>query len=145
MVTAGQFLPLVILLLLVLVLVLQVLITISVASVTGTISVGNLVAGTGIGAGAKVSRVDGSTVVLTVANSGAVSGTINFTGGVTTATYPERHSPSLLLLVTSMVTIWQEQTTCQWQFMVLTDAAAAAAATVLNKGDNTDPCDRYYR
>jgi len=36
--------------------------TITVSSVTGTISVGNLVAGTGIGSGAKVSRVSGSTM-----------------------------------------------------------------------------------
>lgn len=40
---------------------------------------GMLVSGTGIGVDAVVSIVNGSTITLTVANSGAVSGTITFT------------------------------------------------------------------
>ena len=114
--------------------------TISVASVTGTISVGNLVGGTGIGAGAKVSRVDGSTVVLTVANSGAVSGTINFTGGVTTATYPEQ-----VFTFSGAAGNIYGYYLARANNMPLTihgvlDAAAAAAGTTLSKGTNADPC-----
>ena len=113
--------------------------TISVASVTGTISVGNLVAGTGIGAGAKVSRVDGSTVVLTVANSGAVSGTINFTGGVTTATYPEETFTFTGAAGNVYGYYLARANNMPVSIHGVTDAAAAATGTVLTKGDNTDP------
>lgn len=54
------------------------------------ITVGNIVNGTGIGSGAKVSNVNGSVITLDTANAGTVSGSVTFTGGVTTATYPEQ-------------------------------------------------------
>jgi hypothetical protein len=44
------------------------------------IAAGQSVSGTGIGTGALVRSVSGTTVVLTVVNSGAVSGTVTFTG-----------------------------------------------------------------
>lgn len=50
-----------------------------VSSATG-IAAGQSVTGTGIGTGALVRSVSGTTVVLTVANSGSVSGTVTFTG-----------------------------------------------------------------
>lgn len=51
--------------------------TITVDSATG-ISVGQSVSGTGIGLNAKVHTISGTTITLTVPNSGAVSGTIVF-------------------------------------------------------------------
>jgi hypothetical protein len=54
-------------------------ITIVVASTTG-ISVGQQATGTGIGTNAQVRSIVGTTVTLTVANSGAVSGSIVFQG-----------------------------------------------------------------
>ena len=63
---------------------------ITLTGLTGTPQVGNNVSGTGIGTGAKVSAVSGTTITLDTANSGAVSGAISFTGGVTTASYPEQ-------------------------------------------------------
>jgi hypothetical protein len=51
--------------------------TISVSSASG-IAVGQAVSGTGIGLNAKVYSISGTTITLTVANSGAVSGTITF-------------------------------------------------------------------
>ena len=114
--------------------------TITVSGVTGTISVGNLVGGTGIGSGAKVSRVDGSTVVLTVANSGAVSGTINFTGGVTTATYPEQ----VFTFTAAAGNIYGYYLARANNMPVavhgVLDAAGASAGTTLTKGTNSDPC-----
>jgi len=53
--------------------------TVTVTSATG-IAIGQAVSGTGIGTGALVRSVSGTTVLLTVANSGAVSGTVTFTG-----------------------------------------------------------------
>jgi hypothetical protein len=53
--------------------------TITVASNTG-IATGQQVTGTGIGANCQVRGVNGTTVTLTVANSGAVSGSIVFQG-----------------------------------------------------------------
>ena len=114
--------------------------TISVASVTGTISVGNLVSGTGIGSGAKVSRVDGATVVLTVANSGAVSGTVNFTGGVTTATYPEQTFTFTAAAGNIYGYYLARANNLPLALHGVEDAASAAAATTLTKGDNSDPC-----
>jgi hypothetical protein len=114
--------------------------TISVASVTGTISVGNLISGTGIGAGAKVSRVDGSTVVMTVANSGAVSGSINFTGGVTTATYPEQVFTFSAAAGNIYGYYLARANNMPLSIHGVLDAAAAAAGTVLSKGTNADPC-----
>ena len=111
--------------------------TISVASVTGTISVGNLVSGTGIGSGAKVSRVDGATVVLTVANAGAVSGTVNFTGGVTTATYPEQ----TFTFTAAAGNIYGYYLARANNLpLALHGVEDAAAATTLTKGDNSNPC-----
>ena len=114
--------------------------TISVASVTGTISVGNLVSGTGIGSGAKVSRVDGATVVLTVANSGAVSGTVNFAGGVTTATYPEQTFTFTAAAGNIYGYYLARANNLPLAIHGVQDAAAAAAATTLTKGDNSNPC-----
>ena len=114
--------------------------TISVDSVTGTISVGNLVSGTGIGSGAKVSRVDGATVVLTVANSGAVSGTVNFTGGVTTATYPEQTFTFTAAAGNIYGYYLARANNLPLALHGVEDAASAAAATTLTKGDNSDPC-----
>ena len=53
--------------------------TVTVTSATG-IAAGQAVSGTGIGTGALVRSVSGTTVLLTVANSGTVSGTVTFTG-----------------------------------------------------------------
>tara|TARA_Y100000361_G_scaffold148773_1_gene162093 strand:- start:500 stop:1672 length:1173 start_codon:yes stop_codon:yes gene_type:complete len=114
--------------------------TITVSGVTGTISVGNLVAGTGIGAGAKVSRVDGSTIVLTVANSGAVSGTINFTGGVTTATYPEQVFTFTAAAGNIYGYYLARANNMPLSIHGVLDAAAASAGTALTKGTNSDPC-----
>ena len=114
--------------------------TISVASVTGTISVGNLVSGTGIGSGAKVSRVDGATVVLTVANAGAVSGTVNFTGGVTTATYPEQTFTFTAAAGNIYGYYLARANNLPLALHGVEDAASAAAATTLTKGDNSNPC-----
>ena len=114
--------------------------TISVASVTGTISVGNLVSGTGIGSGAKVSRVDGATVVLTVANSGAVSGTVNFAGGVTTATYPEQTFTFTAAAGNIYGYYLARANNLPLALHGVEDAASAAAATTLTKGDNSNPC-----
>lgn len=63
---------------------------ITLTGLTGTPVIGNNVSGTGIGTGAKVSAVSGTTITLDTANSGTVSGAISFTGGVTTASYPEQ-------------------------------------------------------
>lgn len=54
--------------------------TITVASATG-LEVGQSVSGTGIGTGAAVRRINGTTISLTVPNSGTVSGTVTFQGG----------------------------------------------------------------
>ena len=114
--------------------------TITVSGVTGTISVGNLVSGTGIGAGAKVSRVDGSTIVLTVANGGAVSGTINFTGGVTTATYPEQVFTFTAAAGNIYGYYLARANNMPLSIHGVLDAAAASAGTALTKGTNSDPC-----
>jgi hypothetical protein len=53
--------------------------TVTCTSASG-IAVGQSVSGTGIGTGALVRSVSGNTVLLTVANTGAVSGTVTFTG-----------------------------------------------------------------
>jgi len=53
--------------------------TIVVSSATG-IAAGQQVTGTGIGTNAQVRKIVGTTVTLTVANSGTVSGTITFQG-----------------------------------------------------------------
>lgn len=114
--------------------------TITVSSTTGTISVGNLVSGTGIGAGAKVSRVSGSTIVLTVANSGAVSGTVNFSGGVTTATYPEQTFTFTAAAGNVYGYYLARANNMPVSIHGVVDAAGASAGTVLTKGDNTDTC-----
>ena len=53
--------------------------TITVSSATGIVS-GMYVTGTGIATGAVVALVVGTTVTLTIANTGAVSGTVTFQG-----------------------------------------------------------------
>jgi len=113
---------------------------ITVSSVTGTISVGNLVSGTGIASGAKVARVAGNLVVLTVANSGAVSGTINFAGGVTTATYPEQTFTFTGAAGNVYGYYLARANNMPVSIHGVVDAAAASAGTPLAKGDNTNPC-----
>ena len=113
---------------------------ITVSSVTGTISVGNLVSGTGIASGAKVARVAGNLVVLTVANSGAVSGTINFAGGVTTATYPEQTFTFTGAAGNVYGYYLARANNMPVSIHGVVDAAAASAGTALVKGDNTNPC-----
>ncbi len=56
-----------------------------VAGING--AVGSTVSGTGIGAGATVTAVNGRTLTLSVANTGAVSGTITFGRRVLTASW----------------------------------------------------------
>jgi hypothetical protein len=51
-----------------------------VVSSASNIAVGQYVTGTGIGTGAQVTLINGTTITLSVANSGAVSGTIVFQG-----------------------------------------------------------------
>ena len=114
--------------------------TITLSGTTGTVSVGNLVSGTGIGAGCKVSRVSGSTIVLTVANAGAVSGTINFSGGVTTATYPEQTFTFAAAAGNVYGYYLARANNMPLSIQGVVDAAAASAGTTLTKGDNTDPC-----
>lgn len=64
--------------------------TITVASATN-IAVGHYVSGGGVGNNATVAAIDGSTIVLTVKNSGTfASQTLNFGVGTTTASYPEQ-------------------------------------------------------
>lgn len=53
--------------------------TIVVSSNTG-ITVGMYVSGSGIGTGAEVTAINGTTITLSVANSGSVSGTVTFQG-----------------------------------------------------------------
>ena len=113
---------------------------ITVSSVTGTISVGNLVSGTGIASGAKVARVAGNLVVLTVANSGAVSGTINFAGGVTTATYPEQTFTFTAAAGNVYGYYLARANNMPVSIHGVVDAAAASSGTPLVKGDNTNPC-----
>lgn len=113
---------------------------ITVTGLTGTPSVGNLVSGTGIGSGAKVSRVDGSTIILSVKNSGAVSGAISFTGGVTTATYPEQ-----TFTFSSAAGNVYGYYIVRANNMPITvhgvaNAATASLGTTINKGDSTDVC-----
>jgi len=55
------------------------LFTITVSSATD-IAVGQYVTGAGIGTGAQVTLINGTTITLSVANSGTVSGTIVFQG-----------------------------------------------------------------
>ena len=63
--------------------------TIVVASATG-IAVGQQVTGTGIGVNAQVRSIAGTTVTLTVANSGAVSGAVVFAVSYTHLTLPTK-------------------------------------------------------
>lgn len=63
--------------------------TITVAS-NSKIAVGHYVTGTGVGSNATVCAINGTTIVLSVPNSGTVSGTLDFGVGTTTATYPEQ-------------------------------------------------------
>ena len=114
--------------------------TITVSSVTGTISVGNLVSGTGIGAGCKVSRVSGTTIVLTVANSGAVSGSISFSGGVTTASYPEQTFTFSAAADDVYGYYLVRANNLPLAILGVEDYCDINAGTQLSKGDNTDPC-----
>lgn len=111
-----------------------------VTGLTGTISVGNVVSGTGIAVGAKVARVDGTTIILTVKNAGDVSGAITFGGGVTTAAYPEQ----TFTFSSAAGNIYGYHIVRANNMPVevhgVADAAVAAAGTQLTKGDSTDVC-----
>lgn len=54
--------------------------TITASAVSGVIGVGQILSGTGIAAGATVTAVNGATITLSLANTGAVSGTISVVG-----------------------------------------------------------------
>jgi hypothetical protein len=56
--------------------------TITSSSVTGTIQVGQMLSGTGIASGASITAINGSTLTLSTANTGTVSGTITVVGVV---------------------------------------------------------------
>jgi hypothetical protein len=113
---------------------------ITVTGLTGTISVGNLVSGTGIGTGAKVARVNGSTIILTVKNSGAVSDAITFSGGVTTATYPEQTFTFTSAAGNIYGYYIVRANNMPVEVHGVVDAATAAAGTTIDKGDSTDVC-----
>lgn len=113
---------------------------ITVSGLSGTISVGNLVSGTGIGTGAKVSRVSGNTVILTVKNNGAVSGVINFSGGVTTATYPEQTFTFTAAAGNVYGYYLVRANNMPVSIHGVPNAATVASGTTLTKGDNTNPC-----
>jgi len=113
---------------------------ITLSNLSGSVSVGNLVSATGVASGAKVSRVSGSTVILNIANIGPVSGAVNFSGGVTTATYPEQTftftAPAGNVYGYYLVRANNMPLTIQG----VADAATVAAGTQLTKGDNSNPC-----
>jgi hypothetical protein len=54
--------------------------TITSSGVTGTIQVGQVLSGTGIASGASITAINGSTITLSLANTGTVSGTITVVG-----------------------------------------------------------------
>jgi hypothetical protein len=58
--------------------------TITSSGVTGTIQVGQVLSGTGIASGASITAINGSTITLSLANTGTVSGTITVVGVVFT-------------------------------------------------------------
>lgn len=113
---------------------------ITLTGLTGTVSVGNIVSGTGIASGAKVSNVSGSTITLNAANTGTVSGPINFTGGVTTATYPEQ----VFTFTSAAGNVYGYYLSRAQNMPVaiqgVADAATATANGTVAKGDNTNPC-----
>lgn len=113
---------------------------ITVTGLTGTVSVGNIVSGTGIASGAKVSNVSGSVITLNTANTGTVSGPITFAGGVTTATYPEQ----VFTFTAAAGNVYGYYLSRAQNLPVaiqgVTDAATAAATGTVAKGDNSNPC-----
>lgn len=114
--------------------------TITLTGLTGTVSVGNIVSGTGIASGAKVSNVSGSTITLNLANTGTVSGPISFSGGVTTATYPEQ----VFTFTSAAGNIYGYYLSRAQNMPVAIQGVADAATTTANgtvgKGDNSNPC-----
>jgi hypothetical protein len=85
--------------------------TIVVASATGILR-NQLVTGTGIGTDATVVSIVGTTITLSVANAGAVSGTIGFSG--TTVTMSAAATATSLVLASfqtqpNLVTLWQHE------------------------------------
>ena len=85
--------------------------TIIVASATGILR-NQLVTGTGIGAGATVVSIVGTTVTLSVVNSGAVSGAIGFSGFNVTLTSAATATALVLAdfeSVAGRVTLWQHE------------------------------------
>jgi hypothetical protein len=85
--------------------------TIVVTSATGILR-NQLVTGTGIGTGATVVSIVGTTITLSVANSGAVSGTIGFSG--TTVTMSAAATATAIVSanfqsVPNRITLWQHE------------------------------------
>jgi hypothetical protein len=113
---------------------------ITITGLTGTVSVGNIVSGTGVASGAKVSNVSGSLITLNASNTGTVSGPINFTGGVTTATYPEQ----VFTFTSAAGNVYGYYLSRAQNMPVaiqgVSDAATAAATGTVAKGDNSNPC-----
>jgi hypothetical protein len=111
-----------------------------VTGLSGTVSVGNLVSGTGIAAGAKVARVDGSTIILTVKNVSEVSGAITFSGGVTTASYPEQTFTFTSAAGEIYGYYIVRANNMPVEVHGVEDAAEAVSATTIDKGDSTNVC-----
>lgn len=113
---------------------------ITITGLTGTVSVGNIVSGTGVAPGAKVSNVSGSLITLNASNTGTVSGPINFTGGVTTATYPEQ----VFTFTSAAGNVYGYYLSRAQNMPVaiqgVADAATATANGTVAKGDNSNPC-----
>ena len=104
--------------------------TIVVASATGILR-GQLVTGTGIGVAATVVSIVGTTITLSVVNSGAVSGTIGFSG--TTVTLSLAATATAIVSanfqsVPNLITLWQHE--------IGTDEVA---------GSQTDAIESYFQ
>jgi hypothetical protein len=85
--------------------------TITVASATGILR-NQLVIGTGIAAGATVVSIVGTTVTLSIANTGAVSGAVSFSG--TTVTMSAAATATAIVSanfqsVPNRITLWQHE------------------------------------
>ena len=85
--------------------------TITVASATGILR-SQLVIGTGIGTGATVVSIVGTTVTLSVVNSGAVSGAVSFSGNTLTLSAAATATAIVsanFQSVPNQVTLWQHE------------------------------------
>ncbi len=108
------------------------------------ITIGNIATGTGIATGAKVSRVvvSGTTniVILDTANTGAVSGAITFTGGVTTAVYPEQTFTFTSAAGNVYGYYLARANNMPVAIHGVANAATISGSTTITKGNNTYPC-----